>query len=156
MFRLNRDIRFSKNKEPYKTNFGGSISEGGRQMGKPGYYIHIMPENNFVGGGLFQPIPDDLKKIRQEIDYNGDEMCKIIGSETFKANFKEPYDDKLKTTPRGYPKDHERIDLLRYKSFVYLRQFNDQEARSLNFLDMIQDTFKALKPYLDFLRRGLD
>lgn len=156
VFRLNRDIRFSNNKDPYKTNFGGSISKGGRKTGNPGYYIHIMPGNNFAGGGLFQPVPESLKKIRQEIDYNGHELRGIISSPDFQKHFDKPYDDQVKTAPKGYPKDHEYIDLLRYKSFIYMRQFTDKEAQSSEFPDMILETFKAMKPFLDFFRRGLD
>ncbi len=156
IFRLNRDVRFSNNKDPYKTNFGGSISKGGRKTGNPGYYIHIMPGNNFVGGGLYQPMPDALKKIRQEIDYNADEMRRIISSKSFTSVFDEPFDDQVKTAPKGYSKDNPNIDLLKYKSFIYMRKFTDKEAQSDNFSSEVINTFKALKPYLDFLRRGLD
>ena len=156
VFRLNRDIRFSNNKTPYKTNFGGAICKGGRKTGNPGYYIHVMPGNNFAGGGLFSPQPDALKKIRQEIDYNAPELVKIIDSGKFKKHFSEPYDDKVKTAPKGYPKDHPHIDLLRYKSFVYMRQLTDKEAQSVEFPDMIVETYKAMKPYLDFFRKGLE
>ena len=156
IFRLNRDVRFSNNKEPYKTNFGGSISSGGRKAGNPGYYIHIMPGNNFLGGGLYHPMPDVLKKIRQEIDYNGDKLRTIINTDSFKSQFDEPYDDKVKTAPKGYPKDHPQIDLLRYKSFVYMKQFSDKETQSEHFPERIQKVFKTIKPYLDFFRQGLD
>jgi len=156
VFRLNRDVRFSNNKDPYKTNFGGAICKGGRKTGNPGYYIHIMPGNNFAGGGLYHPEPESLKKIRQEIDYNGLELIKIIKSAKFKKHFNEPYDDKVKTAPKGYAKDHPHIDLLRYRSFIYMQQFTDKEAQSQEFPKMIRETFKTMKPYLDFLRKGLD
>ena len=156
VFRLNRDVRFSNNKDPYKTNFGGAICKGGRKTGNPGYYIHIMPGNNFAGGGLYQPMPDSLKKIRQEIDYNGDELRKIVSDKSFTSIFNEPYDDKVKTAPKGYPKDHPHIDLLRYKSHIFMRKFSDKEAKSTEFPDMIQETFRSMKPYLDFLRKALD
>lgn len=156
VFRLNRDVRFSANKDPYKTNFGGSITKGGRKSGNPGYYIHIMPGNNFVGGGLYQPMPDTLRKIRQEIDYNGPELRKIIDSSDFKSHFDQPYDDQVKTAPKGYAKDHEHIDLIRYKSFIYMRSFSDKEAQSPDFTDQIEGVFRAIKPYLDFFRKGLD
>lgn len=156
VFRLNRDVRFSNNKDPYKTNFGGSISKGGRKAGNPGYYIHIMPGNNFAGGGLYQPEAESLKKLRQEIDYNGDDLVKIIENPAFKKLFPTPYDDKLKTAPKGYPKDHPHVELLKYKSLIFMRQFTDKEAQSKEFPDMIQETFKTIKPFLDFLRRGLD
>lgn len=156
VFRLNRDVRFSTNKDPYKTNFGGSISKGGRKIGNPGYYIHIMPGNNFAGGGLYHPEPLILKKVRQEIDYNADELRKIIGSKSFTSIFDEPHDDKVATAPKGYGKDNPNIDLIRYKSFIYMRSFSDKEARSSGFPAMIQETFKTIKPYLDFLRQALD
>ena len=156
VFRLNRDVRFSKNKDPYKTNFGGSITKEGRKSGNPGYYLHIMPGNNFAGGGLYRPVPENLKKIRQELDYNAPEMEKIIHSASFKKFFNDPYDDRVKTAPKGYPKDHPHIDLLRYKSFIYMRSFTDNEAQSPEFPKMVIDTYKAIKPYIDFLRRGLD
>lgn len=156
IFRLNRDVRFSNNKDPYKTNFGGSISKGGRKSGHPGYYVHIMPGNNFAGGGLYHPMPDVLKKIRQEIDYNGAELMKIITTSEFKEHFDVPYDDQVKSAPKGYAKDHEFIDLIKYKSFIYMQKFSDKEAQSAEFPDMIQEAFSAMKPYLDFLRRGLD
>ena len=156
IFRLNRDVRFSNNKDPYKTNFGASICKNGRKTGNPGYYIHIMPGNNFAGGGLFHPEPEPLKKIRQEIDYNAPELVKIISSAKFKKHFSEPYDDKVKTAPKGYPKDHPHIDLLRYRSFIYMQSFSDKEAQSEDFPKKIIETFKAMKPYLDFFRKGLD
>ena len=156
IFRLNRDIRFSTNKDPYKTNFGGSISKGGRKVGNPGYYIHLMPGNNFIGGGLFKPLPDALKKVRQEIDYNAEELRAILHSPKFSAIFQTPYDDKVATAPKGYAKDNPNIDLIRYKSFVYMRQLSDAQTTSTDFPEMIEETFRTLKPYLDFLRRALD
>lgn len=156
IFRLNRDVRFSNNKDPYKTNFGGSITKGGRKSGNPGYYIHIMPGNNFVGGGLYQPPPEPLKKIRQEIDYNASELRAIIGSKAFTSVFTEPYGDKVKTAPKGYSKENPNIDLIRFKSFIYMRQFSDKESQTSNFPERIIETFQTIKPYLDFLRRGLD
>lgn len=156
IFRLNRDIRFSNNKDPYKTNFGGSITKDGRKSGNPGYYIHLQPGNNFAGGGLYQPIPESLKKIRQEIDYNADELRGIIGTKEFTSVFNEPFGDMVKTAPKGYSKDNPNIDLLRYKSFVYMKQFSDKEAQSPDFPEKVLETFRAMKPYLDFLRRGLD
>jgi uncharacterized protein (TIGR02453 family) len=156
IFRLNRDVRFSNNKDPYKTNFGGSIAKGGRKSGNPGYYIHIMPDNNFAGGGLYHPEAEGLKKIRQEIDYNGADLVKIIENPSFKKVFPTPYDDKLKNAPKGYPKDHPHVELLKYKSLIFMRQFSDKEAQSKEFPAMIQETFTTIKPFLDFMRRGLD
>ena len=116
LFRINRDIRFSKNKDPYKTNFGAAIVDGGRKSGKPGYYLHIMPSENRIGGGLYQPDAAILQKVRQEIDYNGSKIRKIIDNKNFAKIYQEPYGgDKLKTAPKGYPKDHPDLDLLQLK-----------------------------------------
>jgi len=156
IFRINRDIRFSKNKEPYKTNFGASIMQGGRKSGHPGYYLHIKPGENFVGGGLYMPPAEELKKIRQEIDYNGDELMGILEDPSFKKAFPEQHGEQLKTAPKGYPKDHPHIEQLRYKSFIFLHRFTDSQARSADFLDQITGTIKVIKPVIDFLRRGLD
>ncbi|MEP1034612.1 DUF2461 domain-containing protein [Ekhidna sp.] len=157
LFRINRDIRFSKNKDPYKTNFGAAIVEGGRKSGNPGYYLHIMPDNNFAGGGVYQPSAEMLQKVRQEIDYNGQEVRSIIDSGTFKKTFEEPYsDDKLKTAPKGYPKDHENIELLQLKHYVYMTKMTDKQVTSKNFSDQVVETYKTLHPFNIFLAKALD
>ena len=157
LFRINRDIRFSNNKDPYKTNFGAAIVDGGRKSGNPGYYIHIKPGDNFVGGGLYQPAPEAVIKIRQEIDYNGQEIRSIIDQEQFNKIYKEPYgEDKLKTAPKGYPKDHEHLDLLQLKHYVFMRKLSDKEMRSDTVVDLIADSFKTLYPFNQFLSRALD
>ncbi|WP_420316716.1 DUF2461 domain-containing protein [Ekhidna sp.] len=157
LFRINRDVRFSKNKDPYKTNFGASITSGGRKSGNPGFYLHIMPENNFAGGGLYQPPSDVLQKIRQEIDYNGKELRSIIEEKKFSDTYSEPYsEDKLKTAPKGYPKDHEHIDLLQLKHFIYMRKYSDKEVTSNDFTTRVVESYRTLNPYLQFLSRALD
>ncbi|WP_462252804.1 DUF2461 domain-containing protein [Ekhidna sp.] len=157
LFRINRDIRFSKNKDPYKTNFGAAIVDGGRQSGNPGYYLHIMPGNNFAGGGVYQPSSDKLQKVRQEIDYNGNEIRSIIDNKAFKETFGEPYgDDRLKTAPKGYPKDHENIDLLQLKHYVFMRQLTDKETTSSNIVSQVVETYKTLYPFNKFLLKALD
>ena len=157
LFRINRDIRFSNNKDPYKTNFGAALVEGGRKSGKPGYYIHIKPGQNFAGGGLYQPSPEALGKIRQEIDYNGKEIRAIIDSEKFTKIYTKPYEEeKLKTAPKGYPKDHENIDLLQLKHYVYMRDISNEEITSKDAVELIVNSFQALYPYNQFLLRSLD
>lgn len=157
LFRINRDIRFSKNKDPYKTNFGAAIVEGGRKSGNPGYYLHIMPGNNFAGGGIYQPSPDMLQKVRQEIDYNGKEVRSIIDNKAFKKTFEEPYgDDKLKTAPKGYPKDHENIDLLQLKHYVFMTKMTDKQVTSKNFAEEVMDLYQTLHPFNIFLSKALD
>ncbi|WP_436515001.1 DUF2461 domain-containing protein [Ekhidna sp. To15] len=157
LFRINRDIRFSKNKDPYKTNFGAAIVEGGRKSGNPGYYLHIMPDNNFAGGGVYQPSSDMLQKVRQEIDYNGKEVRAIIDDKNFKKTFEEPYgDDKLKTAPKGYPKDHENIDLLQLKHYVFMKKMTDNQVTSNDFASEVSDVYKTLHPFNIFLAKALD
>ena len=157
LFRINRDVRFSKNKDPYKTNFGASITEGGKKSGNPGFYLHIMPENNFAGGGLYQPPSDILQKIRQEIDYNGKEIKAIIENDKFRKTFGEPFmEDKLKTAPKGYPKDHEHIELLQLKHYIYMKKFSDKEVISKGFSDKVVETYQTLQPFNNFLARAMD
>ena len=157
LFRINRDIRFSKNKDPYKTNFGASIVSGGRRSGNPGYYIHLMPGNSFVGGGVYQPTPDMLAKVRQEIDYNGKELTAIIESDEFKSIYPSPFDeDKLKTAPKGYPKDHEHIALLQLKHYVFMRSVSDKEVTSNTFATLTSESYRVLHPFNQFLVKALD
>lgn len=157
LFRINRDVRFSKNKDPYKTNFGASIVEGGKKSGNPGFYLHIMPGSNFAGGGIYQPSADILAKVRQEIDYNGKEINSIIGDRNFTEVFGKPYaEDKLKTAPKGYPKDHENIDLLQLKHYVFMRKLTDKEITSDKIVDQVADTYRTLHPFNLFLSRALD
>lgn len=157
LFRINRDIRFSKNKDPYKTNFGAFLVEGGKKSENPGYYLHLQPENSFLGGGIYQPPAEVLQKVRQEIDYSGKELKKIIESDTFSNVYKEPHSaDRLKTAPKGYPKDHEYLELLQLKHYVYMRPATDKEVVAPDFADKVANDFKVLHPFNKFLRKALD
>ncbi|GAA4836933.1 DUF2461 domain-containing protein [Algivirga pacifica] len=156
LFRLHRDTRFSKDKTPYKTNFGASIKEGGRKSIQAGYYLHLQPGNSFVGGGTYMPAATELKKIRQEIDYCGEEFRSIIEEPEFVKTFGEIYGERLKTAPKGYPKDHPDIDLLRLKSFVVLRPFSDREVMQKYFLNKALEVCQQLKPMNDFINRSFD
>ncbi|MEQ9404126.1 MAG: DUF2461 domain-containing protein [Cyclobacteriaceae bacterium] len=156
LFRINRDIRFSNNKDPYKTNFGAAIVDGGRKSGNPGYYLHIKPGENMVGGGLYQPDPAILQKVRQEIDYNGGKLRKIIENKQFKEFYKEPYDgDKLKTAPKGYPKDHPDLDLLQLKHYVFMEKLPDKEATGAGFSDKVVKMYHTLYPFNQFLSEAI-
>ena len=155
LFRINRDIRFSRNKDPYKTNFGAAVVDGGRKSGNPGYYVHIMPGNNFFGGGLFQPEAEALGKIRQEIDYNGDKMIQIINGSVFKKYYDQHDGERLKTAPRGYPKDHKYLDLLQLKSHVFLHQVSDAEVTGKTFSNQVVVALKTLSPFNAFLKEAI-
>lgn len=156
IFRLNRDIRFSKDKSPYKTNFGASISAGGKKSPDAGYYVHIMPGNNFIGGGMYMPEAATLKKVRQEIDYNTDDFLKIIEDKNFLKVFGSIQGDALKTAPKGYPKDHPHIDLLKRKSFFFLHEISDAEIKQAGLTNTIAQKFELLFPFIQFMNASLD
>jgi uncharacterized protein (TIGR02453 family) len=153
MFRINKDVRFSKDKSPYKTNMGASINPGGKKSMIPGYYIHIEPNNSFLAGGCYQPTPEMLAAIRQEIDYNGSELKKIVSAKDFKTYFKElSPEDKLKTSPKGYDKNHPEIELLQHRHFIAIHQLKDEDVLNKNFPTYVSKVFKAMLPLNLFLR----
>jgi uncharacterized protein (TIGR02453 family) len=156
-FRIYRDVRFSKDKRPYKTNMGAGFSRRGKMEQEPGYYIHFEPGRCFLAGGIYMPDPGNLAKIRQEIDYNPDRLLKILNEKKFKKVFKGGFDewDKLKTAPKGYPKDHPHIEILKNKSFVVSHKFTDAEATKSNFVKVVADSAKTLKPLNDYLAEAI-
>ncbi len=157
IFRINRDVRFSKDKSPYKTNFGGFIVPGGKSAGNAGYYIHIEPGNCFLAGGIYMPASDKLKAVRTEIFENTEEFKKILKDENFKKYFKEILkDDKLKTAPKGFPKDFEDIDLLRYKHYIVSKNISEDIVTSDKFADEISEVFKALYPFNSFINEAIN
>lgn len=157
LFRINRDVRFSKDKSPYKTNFGGFIVPGGKNAGYAGYYIHIEPGNCFLAGGIYMPPPDRLKAVRTEIYENAEDFKKIINSKNFKKHFKEiASEGKLKTAPKGFPKDFEDIDLLRHKHYTVAKHIKDDVVTSEKFTDEITETFKALYPFNAFINEAIN
>ena len=159
MFRINRDVRFSKNKDPYKTNMGASFSKGGKKSPLAGYYFHCEPGNSFVGGGLWMPEPDGLKKLRQEIDYNFDELKKIIGSKKFVASYKEMSDSegtRLSRPPKGYEADNPAIEYIKLKSFVAMAPITDEELTDKTLLKKITGAFEALQPLIVFINQAIE
>ncbi len=158
IYRIYRDVRFSKDKTPYKTNFGAAISYGGRKSQYAGYYMHIEPGNkSMFAGGVYHPEGKVVHDIRQEIDYNVDEFKGIIRSKSFKKYFPELWSgDQLKTAPKGYPKDHPDIDILKNRSFLVLHEIEDSVIKDEQALNKeIITAAKELKPFLDFLNRGI-
>lgn len=156
-FRIYRDVRFSKDKRPYKTNMGASFSPGGKLIQAPGYYVHLEPGNkSFVGGGIYMPDASLLAKIRQEIDYNGAILEKIMYDRKFRNTYGD-FDvvDQLKTAPKGYPKDHPHIDWLRHKSYVVSKSFADREVVEKKFIRNVVNAFRVLKPLNDFLKEAI-
>lgn len=157
MFRIYRDVRFSKDKRPYKTNLGASISPGGKMAAAPGYYIHIEPGKAFVAGGMWQPPAPELAKIRQEIDYNFAEFKKIVNDKTFKKYFGTlDQDDKLVNPPKGYDKENPAIDFLRLKSFIVVAEISEKDLTGKNFVKAATAALKAMQPLNNFLQRAID
>ena len=156
-FRINRDVRFSKDKSPYKSNMGAAFSPGGKKVNDPGYYFHCEPGQSFAGGGLYMPMPPELAKIRQEIDYNFDEWKKITGNKTFKKYFTKGVEgvDVLSRPPKGYTEDNAAIHFLKMKSFIASRPFTDAELVDKNLVKEIAKTFEAMKPMIDFLGHAM-
>lgn len=155
-FRIYRDVRFSKDKRPYKINMGAGFSAHGKMEQEPGYYIHIEPGKSFIAGGLYMPDSENLSRIRQEIDYNTDTFLKILNDRKFKKLFPSLDDfDKLKTAPKGYPKDHPHIDLLKHKSYIVSHYFTDKEVLDKKFAKKAAEVAKTLKPLNDFLRAAI-
>jgi uncharacterized protein (TIGR02453 family) len=155
-FRIYRDVRFSKDKRPYKVNMGAGFSTHGKMEQEPGYYLHIEPGNCFVAGGLYMPNPENLAKVRQEIDYNADGLLTIINDRKFKRYFNGMDDfDQVKTAPKGYPKDHPHIGLLRNRSFVVSHYFSDAQVKDKRFAKKVAEVCKVIKPMNDFLKVAL-
>lgn len=155
MFRIYRDVRFSKDKSPYKTYFGAHIAPGGRKSEQAGYYIHIDPDGSFAGGGCYRPMGENLKKIRSEIYYNLDEYNNIISNQKFRSVFGEIKGDRLVRPPQGFPKEFEGIEILKLKDYTVLRNFGKTELEKPDFGKFILETFNTMKPLNNFLNRAL-
>ena len=159
LFRINRDIRFAKDKTPYKTNFGMSLSKGGKKGLEAGYYLHCEPGSGFIGGGMWMPQPAELKKVRQEIDYNWEEFNNIVTDKKFKATYSDINKSEeyiLSRPPKGYDETNPAIEYLKLKSFVAMKPVSEEELLSDKLVKNIADTFSALKPMLDFINRAIE
>lgn len=155
IFRIYRDVRFSKDKSPYKTAFGAYMAPGGRKSMLPGHYFHIEPGNSFVAGGCHNPQGDRLKSLRSEIYYNSSEFNSIINADDFIKLFGELTGDKLKRPPIGFPKDFDDIELLKFKEYIVLHKFDDKTVESSDFLNLAVAVFEKMNPFIGFLNRAL-
>jgi uncharacterized protein (TIGR02453 family) len=156
VMRIYRDIRFSKNKTPYKNNFGVSIPASGLKLGGVEYYLHVQPGKSFIAGGYWMPEPEHLKAIRQEIDYNAADLKKTIDDKEFIKLFGEfRKQDQLKTVPRDYSADNENIDLLKLKSFIVSHQLTDKELMNTKATDLIVNTCSKILPLNEFLKNAI-
>ena len=158
MFRINRDIRFSKNKTPYKSHLGIWLSSGAKDQNRSGYYIHLEKGASFIAGGLYCPESEDLKKMRKEIAYFHDDLEAILNEKNFKHEFKD-FDrnekNTLKNPPRGYEKEHPAIELLKLKSFESSQKIDISAACKKDFISVMSKKLIALKPLNDFINRAL-
>jgi len=160
LFRINRDIRFSKDKSPYKTNFGASINKGGKKaFDTAGYYFHLEPGHSFMGGGLYMPPADILKKVRQEIDYNLDDFKKILSGKKFKAIYGALSSSKeyvLTRVPKGYEADNPAAEYLKLKSFVAIVPIKDTELVVKEIIKNVLTAFETLLPLLTFINHSFE
>jgi uncharacterized protein (TIGR02453 family) len=155
LFRIYRDVRFSKNKLPYKTHFGGSFNRTKPKL-RGGYYLHIQPNNeSFIATGFWEPHKDDLFRIRKEFEQDDEEIRKIIGNKKFAAIWGSFVGDEVKTAPKGFNKEHKAIDLIRKKQFIFTKKFTDKEVLSADFLNQVDLAFKAIKPYFNYMSEVL-
>ncbi len=157
-FRINRDVRFSKNKSPYKNNMAAYFSRGGKKASVAGYYFHCEPGKSYAAGGFYSPIPAELTKIRQEIDYNFTEWKKIIDSKTFKKYFLKGVDgiESLVRPPKGYDENNPAIHYLKMKHFIVSKPFTDAELQSKTLVKDVAKVFETMKPMIDFLNLAVE
>ena len=155
IFRIYRDVRFSKDKSPYKTNFGAFIVKDGRKSGNAGYYLHIEPGSSFLGGGIYMPTAETLRVVRKEIFENIEEFKFIINHKEFKYYFRKISGEKLKTFPRGFPGDFPEIELLKYKSYTVIKSVPDGFIQSKKLTEEITRVFKAMYPFNRFINMAI-
>ncbi|WP_179345023.1 DUF2461 domain-containing protein [Winogradskyella ursingii] len=151
IFRIYRDVRFSKNKQPYKTHFGGSFIRKKPEL-RGGYYLQLQPNNeSFIAIGFWQPNKDDLLRIRKEFEMDDSEIREILNNEMFKSTWGNFVGDELKTAPKGFDKEHSAIDLIRKKQFIFTKDYTDNEVLENDFLIKVNEAFKNARPYLDYM-----
>ena len=154
MFRIYRDVRFSKDKSPYKTHFGGSFRRKKPQL-RGGYYLHISPGDSFIATGFWQHNKDDLFRIRKEFEIDDTEIRAIIENKKFKNVWGEFVGDEVKTAPKGFNKEHPAIDIIKKKQFIFVKKFSDKEVTSAEFLNDVNEAFKTIRPYFDYMSEVL-
>ena len=151
VFRIYRDVRFSKNKLPYKTHFSGSYSRKKPEL-RGGYYLHLQPNNaSFIATGFWEPNKEDLQRIRKEFEMDDSEMRAILNDKTFKATWGGFVGDELKTAPRGFDKTHTAIDLIRKKQFIFTKTYTDKDVLATGFIDEVNESFKKIRPFFNYM-----
>ena len=150
MMRIYRDVRFSKDKTPYKAHFANSYSRLGKEL-RGGYFLRIRPGESFLAGGFWEPSKEDLFRIRKEIELDASEIKSVLESKNYKKHFGGEFEsfNELKTAPRGFDKEHKDVNLLRKKGFIAVRNFTDAEVLSPNFINEVNESYKALRPFFN-------
>lgn len=155
LFRIYRDVRFSKDKTPYQPHFAGSFSRTGKEL-RGGYYLRIRPGESFLAGGFWAPNKEDLFRIRKEFEFDASEIRKIISEKKFVSVFGDVLEgEELKTAPRGFDKEHPNLDLIRKKGYIAVRKFTDKEVLDNNFLSVVEDSFLTLRPFFNYMSEVL-
>lgn len=155
LMRIYRDVRFSKNKDPYKNNYGISFNTKAKGVPDPGYYLHIQPGESFFAAGFWMPEAAILKKVREEIDYNTSAFLDIIEAKSFNNLFSLEQTDKLKNAPKGYDVDHPQIELLKLKSFIAITPLKDQDFLKPGIISQLTEAFEGIYPFVQFLRNAV-
>ena len=151
MFRIYRDVRFSKNKQPYKTHFGGSFHRRKPEL-RGGYYLHIQPNNeSFIATGFWEPNKEDLFRIRKEFETDASEMRSILYNKAFKKVWGDLVGDELKSAPRDFDKNHPDIDLIRKKQYIFTKKYKDSEVLSSNFIKEVNNSFRDIRPFFNYM-----
>ena len=154
LYRIYRDVRFGKDKSPYKTHWAGGLKRASTQL-RGGYYFHIEQGNTMVGGGFWSPNKDDLLRFREDIAFDAKPLRKILSSKSFIETFGTLDGEQLKTSPKGFDKEHPDVDLLRYKQFIISKKFTDKEVLSPDFAKQVSDTFKKMRPFFDYMSESV-
>ena len=154
LFRIYKDVRFSKDKTPYNTHYSGGFKRATKKL-RGGYYFHIQPGNSFAAGGFWGPEPHDLKRIREDIDVNYKDWNKLLNNKTFVETFGKMMGEQVSSAPRGYAKDHPAIDLLRFKQFLFKHDFTDKEVLEPDFYKKVNDVFKKMRPVFNYMSEVL-
>lgn len=150
LFRIYRDVRFSKNKQPYKINRSGSFRRAGAER-RGGYFFSIEPGNSMIGGGFYGPNKDDLQHLRNQIDIDSNPLRTVLEDKTFKSYYGNLLGEQLKTAPRGFDPDHKDIDLLRFKNFYFMHSFTDDEVIANDFVEKVADGLQIIRPFFDVM-----
>jgi uncharacterized protein (TIGR02453 family) len=158
IFRINRDVRFSKDKSPYKNNMGASFNKGGKKIQNAGYYLHVELGKSFIAGGIYMPMPPELSKVRQEIDYNFNDWKAIVQNKSYKKIFTNGVEgiEYLQRPPKGYDENNPAIEYLKMKSYIASVELKNNELTDKKILKTIETVCKQLKPMLDFLNAAIE